>query len=100
MRLSAPENIARFGKKGRFCYSFQVTPEEQALLKKLVKQSEENNRMLHGIRSHMRWSVAWGFVKFLLIAIPLVIGYFYVEKNLNAPTSWIDQAKEIIDSVR
>jgi hypothetical protein len=76
-----------------------VTPEEQELLHRVIKLSEENNRMLKGVRRHMRWSVAWGFCKFLLIAIPLVVGYFYVKDNLQ-PTGWIEHAKEIIDSIR
>ena len=77
-----------------------MSPEERALLERAVKLGEHNSRELSAVRRHMHWSVLWGFVKFLLIAIPLAWGYFYVKDNLSQPTSWLDQAQSIVDSFR
>ena len=59
-----------------------MNPEERTLLQKVARQTEENYRMLREIRSTARWARVWGFFKLLLIVVPLVLGYIYLQPYL------------------
>lgn len=60
-----------------------MNPEEKALLQRTVRLSEENNQILHKMQRAARWGIIWGFIKALIIVIPLVAGYLYIEPYLN-----------------
>lgn len=56
-----------------------MNPEEKDLLEKSLRLSEENNRILRNMERAARWATLWGFIKLLIIVIPLVIGYIFLQ---------------------
>jgi hypothetical protein len=56
-----------------------MTPDEKELLMRTLKLSEDNNHILVSLQKTMRWQTIWGLIKVLLIVIPLVIGYLYLQ---------------------
>jgi hypothetical protein len=56
-----------------------MNPEEKVLLERTLKLSEENNKMLRKLQRTAKWAVVWGFVKVVIIVIPLVAGYFLLQ---------------------
>jgi hypothetical protein len=73
-----------------------MNPEEKALLNELKKISEENNHILQKIQKSLRWWRIWGFVKVLIIVIPLIVGYIYLIPYMEA---FKDSFKEIMNLV-
>lgn len=73
-----------------------MTPEEKMLLERAVKLGEENHKILRSIQTKARWAFVWGVVRFLVIAIPLILGYLYIAPRLgsysdilnNLQTTW------------
>lgn len=57
--------------------------EERALLERTAKLGDENNRILKKMERRARWAFLWWFIKVLIIVVPLVIGYFYLEPYIN-----------------
>lgn len=60
-----------------------MNPEEKELLSKTLRLSEENNRILHKMQRAARWAVVWGFIKFVIIVTPLIIGFLYLEPHVK-----------------
>ena len=56
-----------------------MTPDEKELLMRTLKLSEDNNRILVSLQRSARWQTIWGLTKVLLIVIPLVVGYIYLQ---------------------
>lgn len=56
-----------------------MNPEDRALLERVKKLSEENNRILQKMQRAARWALVWGFVKLVIIIAPFVIGYILFE---------------------
>ena len=56
-----------------------MNPEEKVLLERTLKLSEENNKILKRLDRTRRLAVIWGFVKVLIIIVPLIAGYLYLE---------------------
>lgn len=46
-------------------------------LSEILELTEENNRILRGLRLDSRISRTWGIIKFLIIVLPLVYASFY-----------------------
>jgi len=60
-----------------------MSPEERQLLERTLKLSEENNFLLRKINRRARWAFLWGLVKILIVVIPLVIGFLYLQPYLD-----------------
>ena len=67
--------------------------EDKALLRRTLKLSEENHQILLGMKGAARRAAVYGFIKLLLVIIPLAIGYVYLEPYFNG-------ARESLDSFR
>jgi len=60
-----------------------MDPESKRLLEETFALAEENNKMLHKVRSVQKWSAFWRTVKVILI-IGIAFGAFYfMEPYLN-----------------
>jgi hypothetical protein len=60
-----------------------VNPEEKQLLQRTLRLAEENSSILRKMERRARWATLWGFLKLLIIVIPLVIGYLYLEPHID-----------------
>lgn len=60
-----------------------MNPEEKELLSKTLRLSEENNRILRKMQRAARWAVVWGFIKFVIIVTPLIVGFLYLEPHVR-----------------
>ncbi len=77
-----------------------MNPEDRELLKRVAKLSEENNAMLHKIRSTARWAVVWGFVKVLIfIVIPVVLAVHYLTPYLGTLQKTLSQAQGALNKL-
>jgi hypothetical protein len=70
-----------------------MNPEDRLLLERSLKLAKENNQILRRMQRAARWALVWGFIKAVIIIIPLVIGYLYLEP-------YLDQAIDNYQSVR
>ncbi len=70
-----------------------MNPEEKVLLERTLKLTEENNRILHRLDRARRARFVWGFIKVLIIILPLIAGYIYLEPML---TPVIEQYKDLL----
>ncbi|MDD5032491.1 MAG: hypothetical protein PHR36_05665 [Patescibacteria group bacterium] len=52
--------------------------EIKKLLEKNLKLAEETHKMVRSIKSYMFWQNVWGFLKILIIVVPIVIGIIYL----------------------
>lgn len=77
-----------------------MTPEEKVLLEQTLKLSEENNRILLGLRSKVRWYTLWSLAKFVLIVGPLILGYIYLEPYLGSYMDTFKNAQDILQSLK
>lgn len=76
-----------------------MDPDTKALLDRLVKLSEENNKILRKLRRAAFWGMVWDVIKILIIVVPIVAGivifrpyllnliqdYSQIQKVLNMP---------------
>jgi hypothetical protein len=69
-----------------------MNPEDRLILERTLKLSEENNKILLNLLRRARWATAWGFIKILLIIVPLVLGYIFLLPYFDTLT---DSYKEI-----
>ena len=60
-----------------------MNPEEKELLQRALKLSEDNNRILHKMQRAAKWAALWGFIKFLIIVVPLVVGFLLLQPYLE-----------------
>jgi hypothetical protein len=60
-----------------------MNPEEKALLERVAKLAEDNNRMLRNVESRARRAAVYGFMKLIIVIAPLVIGYYYLQPYLE-----------------
>jgi hypothetical protein len=56
-----------------------MNPEDKVLLERTLKLSEENNLILRKMQRAARWALLWGFVKVLIVIVPLVLGYIFLQ---------------------
>jgi len=75
----------------------KVAPEEHAvltdLLKKNIAWSEAIYKQNVSIQKHLRWMTAMGYVRVLILLVPLVLGIIYLPPLLSA--AW-DQYQAVI----
>ncbi len=93
----------------KFCYTFEVTPEEKKLLERVAVLSEENNQILRGIRRSNRWGTAikiFYWVVILAISFgtyiyiqPYVQGVFNAYKNVSGKVEKVSTVGDQISSV-
>ena len=76
-----------------------MNPEEKALLERTFKLSEENNQILRKMQRVARWGIIWGFVKILIIIVPLIAGYLYLEPYLNQILDNFSNIKDLLNNV-
>ena len=74
--------------------------EERNILERSLRLGEENNRILKRLQRAHRWALFWGFIKFAIIVIPLVIGYLYLEPYLNQAIANYQSVREILNMPR
>ena len=60
-----------------------MNPEEKLLLQESLRLAKENNEMLRKIQARARRQSVYGFIKMLLIVVPLVAGYIYLQPFLD-----------------
>jgi len=75
------------------------TPDRE-ILERILKLEQENYRILKALRSNQRWSVFWGFIKFLLLVVPLVAAYFYLQPYLEMIWATYQQAQGQMNSLQ
>jgi hypothetical protein len=61
-----------------------MNPEEKVMIQRALELSEENHRMLLSLKKNMHLAMIWGFVKFFVIVVPLVISFFYLQPYLGS----------------
>jgi len=77
-----------------------MTPEEKALLERTLKLSEENNKILQGLRTKARWLTFWGIAKVFLIVGPLILGYILLEPYLGFYIDTFKNAQDIFQTLK
>lgn len=77
-----------------------MNPEEKVLLERTLKLSEENNKILRKIERRARWAILWGFIKIAIIAVPLILGYFYLEPYIGQALDNFNSVKELLNTSR
>lgn len=64
-----------------------MDPESKRLLEETLELTQENNKMLHKVRSIQKWATFWSLLKvFLVIGIALGSFYFlepYIDQLMN-----------------
>ena len=76
-----------------------MDPEEKALLERTLKLSLENNQILHKMQRAARWATVWGFIKALIIIVPLIAGYLYLQPYLNQILDNFSNVKDLLNNV-
>ncbi len=76
-----------------------MNPEERRLLERSLRLSEENNKILKRIDRRARWAMFWGFIKLAVIAIPLIVGYVYLEPYFKNVAESYDSVHELISHI-
>ena len=75
-----------------------MNPEERELLDRTLKLSLENNEILRKMQRAARWSTLWGFIKILIIIVPLVVGYLFLQPYLEPARENYNTIKELLDT--
>jgi len=60
-----------------------MTPEERELLNRSLVLAEENNKILLRLQRNIKWQTVWGVFKVLVVVVPLVFGYLFLEPYLD-----------------
>jgi hypothetical protein len=74
-----------------------MNPEEKLLLERSLKLSEENNKILRKMERRFRWAFLWGFIKMLLIVVPLIVGYFFLEPYLDEAAAGYQGIRQLME---
>lgn len=53
------------------------------LLRANLAKSEEVLELARQIKSHIRWQVAWSFIRLFVIIIPIILGFIYLPPLLK-----------------
>lgn len=77
-----------------------MNPEEKHLLERAVKLSEENNHMLRKLHRTARWAFVWGVIKLVILVVPFIIGYFYLEPYFGSLGDTFEKARETINQLK
>jgi hypothetical protein len=52
--------------------------EWEELLRANLSKNEEVLQLIRQVKSHIRWQVAWSFIRLFLIIIPIILGFIYL----------------------
>lgn len=77
-----------------------MTPEERALLQRVAQTVEENNEILRGIRSSMRWARVWRVVYWTVIIGSAVGAYWFIQPYIDTLLSVYTDAQTNINNVK
>lgn len=77
-----------------------MNPEDRLLLQRALKLSEENNEILRSMRRKFRWAFIWGIVKIVIIVVPLVIGFLYLEPYFGSIGETFREAQGVLEIFR
>lgn len=55
---------------------------------------------MHSIRRKFRWAILWGIIKFVVIAVPLIIGYLYLEPYFGSFSETFKEAQQVLEVFR
>lgn len=75
-----------------------MNPEDRALVELTLKLSEDNNKILQKMMRAQRRATIYGFIKLLIIVIPLVIGYLYLEPYLELIGQNLQSVQNLFES--
>jgi hypothetical protein len=76
-----------------------MSPEERQMLERSLKLSAENHKMLVRIERRAKWMMLWGLVKLAVIAVPLVLGYLYLEPYFAKAAENYNSFAELVSHV-
>ena len=65
------------------------------MFERSLKMAEENNRLLKKMDRRARLAMIWGLIKIAIIAIPLILGYLYLEPYINEAINNYQSLKEV-----
>jgi hypothetical protein len=77
-----------------------MTPEERELLTRSIKLSEENNRMLRGMRRSARFSSILRAIYWLIILGSVYATYYFASPYINAAVKGYNEMQKSIESVK
>ena len=77
-----------------------MNPEEKALLERTLKLSEDNNKLLQKILRRARWATAWGIIKIVLLIVPIIAGYLFLEPYLDEAKENYSGIKETLELIK
>ena len=75
-----------------------MNPEDRVLLEHTLKLSEENNKILGGIQSAQKRATIYGFIKLIIIIVPLVAGYLFIQPYLDQALDGYNGVQELLRS--
>ncbi|OHA89904.1 MAG: hypothetical protein A2832_02090 [Candidatus Zambryskibacteria bacterium RIFCSPHIGHO2_01_FULL_44_22b] len=75
-----------------------MNPEDRVLLEHTLKLSEENNKILRGIQSAQKRATIYGFIKLIIIIVPLVAGYLFIQPYLDQALDGYNGVQELLRS--
>ena len=76
-----------------------MNPEERQMLERSLRLSTENHDLLMRIERRAKWVMLWGFIKLAVIAIPLILGYLYLEPYFAQAAESYNSFSELISHV-
>jgi hypothetical protein len=76
-----------------------MEPYQKDLLERILKQSEESNKILHGLRRQARWGAFFGFLKWTIILGPVIWAYFYLQPYFGSIKQLYDTAIQQMRSI-
>lgn len=76
-----------------------MNPEERQMLERSLKLSTENHKILQRIERRAKWVMLWGAIKLFVIAIPLILGYLYLEPYFANAAQDYNSVRELISHI-
>jgi hypothetical protein len=76
-----------------------MNPEEKALFERMLKVTEDNNRLLKTMEKRGRWMVIWGVVKIVIFILPFVAGYILLQPYFGQAAQNLDQFKDLLNQI-
>lgn len=73
--------------------------EEKELLERTLELSEDNNEILKKLDKRARWVFIWGFIKIIIIILPLVVGYFLLQPYLDQALQGYSGVQELLKNI-
>ncbi|MEK7567384.1 MAG: hypothetical protein AAB513_00480 [Patescibacteria group bacterium] len=77
-----------------------MEPYQKNLLEQIVKQGEENNKILKSLRGNARWGVFFGFLKWAIILGPIIWAYIYFQPYLGTIKDLLQKFPEQVKTIQ